>query len=166
MLTYNAANNILKALLGETSSITLASRCYVGLSHTDPGRDGTGLSEPETIHEGNPTGYKRQLIGDSSYASSPLRKMYMLGQTEEGIKWDGKTENRDIIYFPEVLNTGEEHPWGTVKYFCIFSSETGGRENLLAYSKIVDDEGEPQDLTPEVGQLPIIRKHQLKIELE
>ena len=164
MLTYAAANNILKALLGEISSITLASRCYVGLSHTDPGRDGAGLSEPEITHEGHPTGYQRQLIGDSNYTSSPLRKMYMPGQTEEGTKWDGKTENRDIIYFPEVLDTGEEHPWGTVKYFCIFSAETGN--NLLAYSRIVDDEGEPQDLTPEVGQLPIIRKHQLKIELE
>ena len=179
MLTYWAANQILQAMTGRANTISLASNCYVGLSKTNPTREGTSLEEPPANYTyvdpetgaqtSASTGYERQLIGTYN-GSEDAKKM--------GAPVQGVSTNQDIVYFPEVLDVSnvpglsEEtklHPWGTVAYFCIFSAKNGGQ--LIAYSPIVrynEQTGEYEQitLTPTVSQLPIIRKGQVRLEIE
>lgn len=178
MLTYLAANQILNNLVGRTLQINLASSCYVGLAWGDPGRDASTFQEVPTEYTSGgvtrSTGYERQYIG--YYNAQPKEDFCKMTNAS-----NGATHNQDIIYFPEVLDVSDvpgltpeqiEHPWGTIGYLCIFSSKTGSAaSSLLAYSPIVrwdeqQQEYVPTTITPEVGQLPLIRKDQFRLELE
>lgn len=162
MITYYLANQILNAIGGRNSGVNLSYSRYVALSSSEPNHASTGPSDTG-VTEPSGGGYERVLLGNSSY--SYTQKMTAASQGEITNGTPG-VSGGDIIYFPEVTGTAGDHPWGTLKWFCIFDNQTGG--NLLAYAPICDEEGHPLDegITPEVGQLPIIRKGQLRISID
>ena len=167
MITYYLANRLLNFLgRGESVNVSGNSR-YVALSQTLPnhayetqGTDDTGVTEPSG------GGYARVAL--ALYGQSYSYEMTQAndGEITNGTPGSTGTNSGDIVYFPEVTGTAGDHPWGTLKWFCIFDSQTGG--NLLAFAPICDENGQPLEngITPEVGQLPIIRKGQLRISID
>ena len=112
-ITTNLKERILKGLVGQNN--TFYGSAYVGLSSTNPAEE---VNEPALLDsEGNPTGYKRVLIGTYSQDGT-----YKFGAVENGV-----IKNDEFIYFPESNGS-----WGAkLHYFVLYSAETGG--NLLAY---------------------------------
>lgn len=128
MLTYAGANALLDCLCGRATSYP-NSTVYVGLSTSQPDRDGSGVTEPS----GN--GYARVLLGVGSQSST--QKMSAASY--------GANANSEIIYFPEA--TGN---WGSCTHFCLFSAETGG--TLIAYGALSNG-----GISPVNETVPIIR---------
>lgn len=149
MIKKSIKKTILQGMLGQGATnsgyITIAPSCYVGLSTTEitEGDDGVSYTEPSAE-----AGYKRYLIGDCR-ASSTFRMT---------IKADGTAENSDTLYFDEALDD-----WGTVAYFGLFAGAT--ENNIVAWGKIVNEDGIPTPITVNKGQLPIIRAKQLRLSL-
>lgn len=175
MLTYYVSNMILKHLTGglrnsgNSAGIVLTADCYIGL-FTDIPYDlendadraacnlGTGFHNEV---EAGANGYERQLIGkgaNENNASSWFNKIGIDNTPAKAV--DGKCENVDLIYFPEVL---QEQGWGEISYVGLFDSKTNGK--LLAYAHLKDEDGNDTTILPNKGELPIIRKKQLKLEL-
>ena len=99
-------NKILDHIFMKTA-FSQPTNIYVALSTTDPGEDGSGISEPS----GN--GYARvQTSGDDWNAAA-----------------NGHIDNANDITFPEA--TGD---WGTITHFALFDAESDG--NMLAYGEL------------------------------
>lgn len=135
MIANYASNKFLQILVAKTSSVSFTSNVYVGLSTTTPSKDGTGVTEPT----GN--GYGRTLLGNTSQALTQKMSTPALG----------KTENTDIIYFPEATGA-----WGTITHLVLYDAPTGG--NLLAFGALTNS------ISPTNGTIPIIRVGELDIE--
>lgn len=134
------ANNLLKSILnllgGNTSSI--GSAPYLALSTTRPNADGTGVTEPTGY------GYERTLLGGSGDTN------YMGQPTEVSGKFT-ITNNKEI-HFNEATGS-----WGTIGYFALFTSKTGG---TMYYS------GElTSPISPVEGTVVVIKKDELSISL-
>ena len=136
MITNYAANKVLQALCGKTSSITLGQTAYVGLSTTAPTAAGGNVTEPS----GN--GYSRVMLGN--YNQSYTQKMSNPA--------NGAITNSEIIYYLEATGS-----WGTITHFCIYDAPTNG--NLLAFGALTDP------ITPTANTIPIIRVGELDISL-
>jgi hypothetical protein len=122
MLSKSTKNNILRQLLGQNSSSSIASTCYLGLLHAEPTEDTTGIhyDEATAITSGGvETGYERTLLG--TYSQSATYKMNIE---------NGEALNKDVIYLAECLESEEagypEYPWGECTYFGLFTAKTGG----------------------------------------
>lgn len=177
MLTYYVSNMILRHLTGgfRNDGLVITTDCYIGLFTTEPydlntkaGKDacdsGTGYEEHEvkTTADGVLTGYERQLIGRGADKNDDSRWFNKIGiNGQPGSAEYGKCENVDLIYFPEVL---PEQGWGEISYVGLFDSKTDG--HLLAYAQLKDEHGDVTPINPQKGQLPIIRKGQLELELK
>jgi len=98
-------NELLDHLFGKGSYT--APTIYVGLSTTDPGDDGAGLSEPG----GN--GYARVQTAPADWNSAAA----------------GSLANAGLIEFNEATGS-----WGTATHFALFDSASGG--NLLAHGAL------------------------------
>ena len=127
MLTYAGANALLDCLTGRAQSYPF-STVYVGLSTTEPSRDGSNIHEPE----GN--GYARVLLGVATQSATQKMSAANLGASA----------NTEIIYFPEATGS-----WGTCTYFCLFSAQTGG--TCIAYGALTDE------IAPVSETVPLIR---------
>lgn len=178
MISKTVKENILRAMLGISGSVSIASNCYLGLL-TDISVDEDGnpsATEVPTDFEFTiqeqyqapilssvPTGYSRTLIG--------------LDRTPETQKMSvskGKATNKDAIMTCECLKqvlpesaTTEypEHPWGEIRYFALYAAKTGGQP--VAWGKILDEETkEPITLNPGWKEIPVIRVNQLNLTLE
>lgn len=172
MLTYYVSNMILKHLTGgfrnSGSGMLVTTDCYIGLftgipydleNDADRAACNLGTGFHNEIAAGD-NGYERQLIGkggDDNRASSWFNKIGANNQPANAV--DGKCENVDLIYFPEVLQE-----WGEISYVGLFDSKTNGK--LLAYAHLKDEDGNDTTILPKVGELPIVRKNQLKLELK
>ena len=69
---------------------------YLALSTTDPGEDGSGITEPSGM------GYERVAVGDVTITMNELT-------------------NDNVLTF--AASTGD---WGTIEYGAIYDAETGG----------------------------------------
>lgn len=107
---------------------------------------GSGITEGKT-------GYKRYQIGSS--ANTEANKMEIK---------DLVATNTDTLYFDEALAD-----WGApIKFFAIVSGSTctgAIMTDALAYGEIVDEDGNPTEITVYKNQLPILRKGQLRVSL-
>lgn len=133
MLSYSKANSILNELVGMSQYAT----CYLGLSKTEPKRDGTNVTEPDSAN-----GYKRTLIGMGGQSGT-----YKMDSAVEGA-----IKNKDIIYFPEATAA-----WGTCTHYVLYTAQTGG--NLLAYGQLTSS------ISPQAGTVPLIRVGELQMTL-
>lgn len=120
-------NLVLDHLVGRTASINLGGDAYVGLSTTQPVKDGTGVTEPS----GN--GYERAQIG--FYGQS---ETYKIGGASAGASTSIKT-----IFFPKAIGA-----WGTCTHFAIFDHPTAG--NLLAFGTLT------ASISPVSGNVPLV----------
>lgn len=134
MLTYYKANDMLQELSGMKNQGT---SCYLGLSKTEPKRDGTGVTEPDASN-----GYKRVLIGIGSQSGT-----YKMESAVEGT-----IKNKEIIYFPEATAA-----WGNCTHYVLFNSQTGG--NPMAYGQLTST------ISPSAGTVPLIRVGELQMTL-
>lgn len=152
MISTTIKNNILKAMVGQVDTISIAPTCYIGLSTTDPGVNGANFTEPDSEY-----GYQRYQLGNKD---NP-------GNNHMSAPSNGQTSNVDILYFPEVTGTVGATPWGTIGWFGLFSGKTTGTP--FAWGRLTD--GDPTDpqpttITPVVGQLPIIRVGSLVLKFD
>lgn len=142
MVSNDFLKTILNTLLGNTSSAS----CYLALSSTLPNRNGSNVNEPS----GN--GYERKLLGSSSqtrYMSSATEVF----DPETGLSTNTvASSNNQEIHFNEA--TGD---WGTLGYFAIYSSKTGG---TMLYSGTLTAE-----ISPSVGHVVTIGVGELTITL-
>jgi hypothetical protein len=118
---------------------------YLALSSTEPDVYGGNVAEPSAG-----AGYSRvrldkslfseQAIFPSTPTYNPTTDTYSL------------TNNADIV-FPEAT-TG----WGTLAYFAIFTSKTGG--SMIAFGSLTTS------ISPQANTVPIVRARQMTISEE
>ena len=152
MISTTIKNNILKAMIGQVETISIAPTSYIGLSTTDPGVNGANFTEPSSEY-----GYQRYQLGNKDNTSNN----HMSTPT------NGQTSNIDILYFPEVTGEAGATPWGTIGWFGLFNSKTS--TTPFAWGVLTDgDPTDPQQttITPVVGQLPIIRVGSLVLKFD
>lgn len=89
-LSNTVENQLLSALLA------LYPNLYLALSSTDPGEDGSGITEPAV------GSYARVLIGTVTLSGSNI------------------TNNNPVTFATSTA------AWGTIAYVAVFSAETGG----------------------------------------
>lgn len=139
MITKTTANSILNAFFGRSQYASLASSCYIGLSTTTPAADGSNFTEPASS-----AGYARTFLG--TYNQSNTYQMDAAA--------DGRISNSSkIIFFPEATAS-----WGTVTYFGIFTTATGGTPIL--YGALTSSVAIPS------GYIPIFRAGNLTVSLQ
>lgn len=139
MITNYLADLVLRNYLTSMqTSPSQISSVYVGLSTTTP----TPVAGTNQYTEPVGNGYQRVLLG--MYNQSATQKMQITG---------GQASNKEIIYFPEVVNAG----WGICTYLLIFDGNTAGA-HLLAYSQLANP------INPTLGTIPIIRISDLVIK--
>lgn len=107
-MSKNCKDKIVKALTGKTSSLTIASDCYIALLKSEPSLDG--------YNEVTGAGYKRMLIGNHQSTAS---------QAIGAINDAGTAVNTSTIFFPEA-----EEDWGTITHFALFNTQIGGEAHL------------------------------------
>lgn len=138
MLTDYATQQILKNLTGKSSSINLASNCYVGLSSTAPQKNGTGVTEPST------GGYVRHLLGTTG--TTAVQDM--------GEPTNGAITNRREFHFNKATAD-----WGAqLTHFCIFDAETNG--HLIAAGVLTTP------ITVAANTVAVIQTGELTITIE
>lgn len=107
--TSNAANMLLNSFIGKgTSALPTGYNCYMGLglANSAPTPDGNNFIEPSG---GN---YARSLIGMANQSGTQVMANPV----------NASTDNISEIFFPEASAN-----WGTIGYFGLFSSATGGQ---------------------------------------
>ena len=107
------------------------SSYYIGLSTTTPTESGGNFTEPSAS-----AGYKRPRLTTGSASNKQI-------------------QTTDIMYFGEATSN-----WGTMTYFGIFTSQTGGTPHY--FGKIDVDGG----VTVTSGQVGLVRANELKIGLD
>jgi len=142
MLTNYVANLIIDNIIGRNSGMNVGPDIYVGLSTTTPAVDGTNVTEPS----GN--GYARVLIG--YYGQSATLKMSAASA--------GASSNAEEIHFPKATGA-----WGSCTYAVFYDAATGG--NLLFFSQLVDDLGDPAPISPVLNNVAIIEVGKLDISI-
>ena len=112
--TTYGSTQVLNGLIGKSTGPL--SNCYIALSTTAPNADGTNFTEPSSS-----AGYARSIIGLSGTTATQVMSAPSAGATS----------NTSIIFFPEATDS-----WGTVTYFGLYSSQTGG--NLVLYGTLTN----------------------------
>lgn len=114
-LSNAAKTSLFNLIFGKTTSNSLMTNCYLGLSTTAPTDGaGSGFTEPASN-----TGYARALLGNAQSAVTQLMEVTNVYTAQ----------NKSIIYFPEALSS-----WGTITHWGLFSAATGG--NPLFYGPL------------------------------
>ena len=137
MLTYAFANKILNAMIARTTTSFNTSDVFVGLSYTNPTREGNAFQEPAPE-----TGYTR----------------VRLGQTSQNLTWlmgaavDGEAKNVANIHFPKALIN---YPT-PVTYFLMFNGAT----ELMAYGLLTTP------VQPIAMSIPLVETNNLVLNLE
>jgi len=139
MITQSTANSILNAFFGRSSSVSIASTCYIALSTTTPNATGGNFTEPSS--DG---GYARVLIGSSNQSNTFLMSAASNGAISN-------TDN--IIFFPEARTS-----WGTITHFGLFTSKTGGTP--VMWGALSSSVSVPS------GYIPIFRAGALNVSLQ
>ena len=142
MITDYAANKVLNAMFGKTSSASIGSTCYLGLSSTEPTKTGMNVTEPS----GN--GYSRVLIGNSSQSYTQL-----MGNADEGA-----ITNSEEIHFNAATGS-----WGTLNYAVVYDAATGGY--LLASGKILNSSGVETSITPTANSVVVLKVGSLNFSI-
>ena len=139
-MSESCKSTILSAMTGKSQYASIASTCFIGLlkSITTSSENGTIFLEPETS-----AGYGRTQIGN-----------YQNGQGQlMGTPSGGKITNSQIVYFPEATAD-----WGTVNYFALYTSASGGTPFLWGALS------EPVSIPS--GYVPLFRVGKLSISIE
>lgn len=137
-LSESAKTKILNGLVGK-DQYGIASTSYLGLLKSiTPGTEKVQFVEPDVS-----AGYGRVQIGHWQNSSGQLM----------GTASNGKISNTGIIYLPEATAD-----WGTVTYFALFSSATGGSPVL--WGALSDPVNIPS------GYVPLFRVGKLSISIE
>lgn len=116
MVNYSTSNSILNAFFargGVNADIPTSSACYIGVSTTVPTLTSgviTNFSEPGTA-----TGYRRSRLGIRGTPAT-----YIMDAAANG----SITNGTNYIFFDEAVAGGGG--FGEVKWFGLFSAETGG----------------------------------------
>ncbi|MFA5436814.1 MAG: hypothetical protein WC372_12320 [Candidatus Neomarinimicrobiota bacterium] len=103
------ASNYLEAAILDhifSEAVYSAPTWYVGLSVSDPGEDGSGLSEPTD------SVYVRQAVGSTT-------------------RTDNAVVNDADIEFPTATAS-----WGTINYFALFDGVTASTANILGSAAV------------------------------
>lgn len=146
MLTNAMANKILNFIGGKTnivygSSYQISGKTvYVGLSYTEPNKDGEGYTEP--LEE---TGYTRVLLGHSGQSLTQLM----------GNAANSSIENVKTIFFPKATASYSDN----VTHFLIFH-EDEGNEKCTAYGEL------NVPIKPLENTVPLIEPGNLKITID
>jgi len=109
---------------------TFAKTYYLGLSTTQPTTTGGNVTEPTSA-----SGYKRAQLSSMGTATN------------------AQIQNTDIIYMGESLSD-----WGTITYFCIYTSASGGTP--IFYGELTEAVAVPS------GYVPIFRAGAIKVGLD
>lgn len=120
MFTLAAANNILRALTGQSQYASLAPTCYIGFSTTTPSLDGTGYTEPS-----EDAGYERILAGANSQILTQL-----FG--DASISDDGSSVV--MTNTQNIKSNRATASWGTLTHVLFFTAKTDG--TLIAYQAL------------------------------
>lgn len=131
------------------NNATHYSEVWVGLHvGTNPPTPAGFFSEPNAEN-----GYKRVLLGKTNEPSS----LKMLQAANK------QAVNKEFVFFPEVVGAS----WGVCTHFLLFSEESSGQV-LIAYGELTDGQEPPTatPVTPDVGDVPILRPGDLKIKVE
>jgi hypothetical protein len=134
MITDYAANRILSAMFGKTSSAQIGSTCYLGLSSTQPNKSGGNVTEPS----GN--GYARVLVGIAGQSATQ-----MMGNPSES-----KITNDKEIHFNAATGS-----WGILTYAVVYDAATGG--TLLASGRILNSGGAETSITPTANSVVVLK---------
>lgn len=135
MLTYFTANQVLNLITGRIQQIGFGT-IHVGLSYTEPARDGTNVTEPNSS-----TGYERVILGNYQQSLTQLMSQSTVGETQ----------NVKNIFFPEAI---EAYP-NPVTHFLIYSGN-----NLVAFGEL------ETPIQPIINSVPLVRLNGLKITAE
>lgn len=116
MISNTLAQNILNLITGKTSSIS-GGNVYIGLSTTIPTSNSTTGAIENVTEPSTSDGYNRELIGTYQTASTQVFGSVTYDATNNCFV----TSNTKQVKFNKATGA-----WGTVKAFCLYSSETGG----------------------------------------
>ena len=133
----------LRSLIGTTSSGS-GTHCYLALSTTAPNSDGTNVTEPS----GN--GYQRISMRSNIISS--------LGQNfdYDHPAYDAQNDKYSFTNIVDVYFYEATGSWGTIGYFAIYTSQTGGTP--IAYGSLANS------ISPVINSVPVIRTGDLTIE--
>ena len=128
MNTTYFLNQVMGNLFKTKTTPALPSAYYIGLSTSEPTIEGLNTGEPSM----SGTGYARVLLGDLSVPAA------------------GTITNTAAVSFPESITD-----WGTMLYYVVYDSATGG--NLLFYGALsISRNVEPNTvITIKSGELSI-----------
>lgn len=127
MISNTLAQQFLQIITGKTSSISY-STIYIGLSTTVPNSNSTTGAIENVTEPSSENGYARELIGSSSLASTQ-----MFGS----VTFDSTNNCFVITNDKQVKFNKATSAWGTIKAFCLYSSQTGG--NPLFYGTLTSE---------------------------
>lgn len=154
MLARRKKVEILKALTGNVQQVgQLCPNCWLGLLQTAPVDGETATSYTEVTGQG----YSRTLLGEYNQGSVSNNKITVAFDETEG---NVVATNSSTIIIAEC-ETGD---WSAATYFGLFGSDAGN--DLIAWGKLKDSQGHDYTLQPAAGEIPVIRKNQLKITID
>ena len=178
MAISNTINNGILTLITKGTSLTTSyTNIYIGLLTTLPSDascmsgDDKDWEEVDATYGGVSTGYGRYRMAYSNNGN----KNYSQGAHGRAIiqtapHWDANDKacivvnDGDDMMFPNIVETLSPSKSWDVIGFGIFSAETGGE--MIAYGKLVDDEGDPATVTLRAGSVPIFYQDSFKLMLK
>lgn len=116
MISNTLAANILKLITGKVNNVS-GGNVYIGLSTTIPTSNTTSGAIENVTEPSTSDGYNRELIGTYQTASTQVFGEVTYDSTNNCFV----TSNVKQVKFNKATGA-----WGTVKAFCLYSSETGG----------------------------------------
>ena len=149
MIIYSIANTLLNEFFarGDRSSlIPTSAACYIGMSTTVPTVNDSGIitnfTEPASV-----TGYRRARLGIQNNAAT-----WLMDAAENG----SITNGSNFIFFDEA--TAGQGGFGELKWFGLFSAETGGTPVLAGELTAA--------VTVPAGNVLIFRPNNLTVSME
>ena len=149
MIIYSIANTLLNEFFarGDKSSlIPTSAACYIGMSTTVPTVSSSGIitnfTEPASV-----TGYRRARLGVQNNQAT-----WLMDAAENGAITNGS----NFIFFDEA--TVGQGGFGELKWFGLFSAETGGTPVLAGELTAA--------VTVPAGNVLIFRPNNLTVSME
>ena len=149
MIAYTTSNTILNAFFARGANnpaIPTSAACYIGMSTTVPtvGSSGaiTNFTEPASI-----TGYRRARLGLQNNSAT-----WLMDAAANGVITNGS----NFIFFDEA--TAGQGGFGELKWFGLFSAETGGNPVLAGELTAA--------VTVPAGNVLIFRPNNLTVSME
>lgn len=149
MIAYTTSNTILNAFFARGANnpaIPTSAACYIGMSTTVPTVDSSGaitnFTEPASA-----TGYRRPRLGIQNNQAT-----WLMDAAENG----SITNGSNFIFFDEA--TAGQGGFGELKWFGLFSAETGGTPVLAGELTAA--------VTVPAGNVLIFRPNNLTVSME